>query len=89
MQEKKPGELFYADLGDFQNAGMPTVAISQQPLSMIKKADPYERTNYADITQFLKGNATFPPNDGNGVTEMKPKRPSKKKIQGKDNETPI
>ena len=52
---------------------------------MIKKADPYERTDYADITQFHKGT----PNDDNGDTEMKPKRPSKKKIQGKDNETPI
>ena len=89
LQEKKPGELLYADLGDFKNPGMPTVSTSQQPLPAIKKADPYERTDYADITQFLKGNATFPPSDGNGDTEMKPERPSKKKIQGKDKETPI
>ena len=89
LQEKRPGELLYADLDDFQNRGMPTVSISPQPLPAIKKADPYERTNYADITQFLKGNATFPPNDGNGDTEMKPERPGKKKIEGKDKETPI
>ncbi|XP_067030249.1 uncharacterized protein [Acropora muricata] len=88
-KEKKPGELLYADLGDFQNPGMPTVSVSPQPLPAIKKADPYERTDYADITQFLKGNATLPPNDGNGDTEMKPKRPSKNKIQGNDKETPI
>ncbi|XP_067052060.1 uncharacterized protein [Acropora muricata] len=88
-KEKKLGELLYADLGDFQNPAMPTVCISPQPLPAIKKADPYERTDYADITQFLKGNATLPPNDGNGDTEMKPKRPSKKNIQGNDKETPI
>ena len=89
LQEKKPGELLYADLGDFQNPSMPAVSISPQPLPAIKKADPYERTDYADITQFLKGNATLPPNDGNGDTEMKPKRPSKNKMQGNDKETPI
>ena len=89
LQEKKPGELLYADLGDFQNPGMPTVCISPQPLPAIKKADPYERTDYADITQFLKGNATLPPHDGNGDTEMKPKRPSKRNVQGNDKETPI
>ncbi|XP_067030280.1 uncharacterized protein [Acropora muricata] len=89
-KEKKPGELLYADLGDFQNPGMPAVSISPQPLRAIKKADPFERTDYTDITQFLKRNATLPPNVGNGDAEMKPKRPSKKKeIQGNDKETPI
>ena len=88
-QEKKPGELLDADLGDFQNPSMPAVSISPQPLPAIKKADPYERTDSAVITQFLKGNAILPPNDGNEDTEMKPKRPSKKEIQGNDKETPI
>ena len=88
-QEKKPGELLHADLGDFQNPSMPAVSISPQPLPAIKKADPYERTDYAVITQFLKGNAILPPNDGNEDTEMKPKCPSKKEIQGNDKETPI
>ena len=68
---------------------MPTVSISPQPLPAIQKADPYERTHYDDITQFLKGNATLSPNDGNGDTEMKSKRPREKKIQGNDKETPI
>ena len=68
---------------------MPTVSISPQPLPAIKKTDPYERTEYADISQFLKGNATLPPTDGSGDTEMKPKRLSEKKIQGNDKETPI
>ena len=89
LQKKRPGELFYADLGDLQNPGIPTVSISPQPLSAIKRADPYERTDYAEITQFLQGNATFPPNDGNGDTEMNPERPGTKKSQGKDKETPI
>ena len=68
---------------------MAAVSISPQPLPAIKRPEAYERTDYADIAQFLKGNATLPQNDGNEDTEMKPKRPSKKKIQGKDNETPI
>ena len=89
LQEKKPGELLYADLDDFQNPSMPAVSVSAQPLPAIKKADPYKWTGYADIFQFFKGNTTLPRNDGNGDTEMKPKRPSKKNIQGNDNETPI
>ena len=89
LQARKPGELLYADLGDFQNPGMSPVSISPQPLPAIKIPEPYERTDYADITQFHKGNAKLPQNDGNEDTEMKPKRPSKKKIQGNDNETPI
>ena len=84
FQGKKPGELLYAALGDFQNPAMSTVSISPQPLPTIKKPEAYERTDYAVITQFLKGN-----DDDNEDTEMKPIRPSKKKIQGKDNETPI
>ncbi|XP_067030284.1 uncharacterized protein [Acropora muricata] len=88
-KENKPGEVLYADLGDFQNPSMPAVSISPQPLPATKKANPYERTDYADITQFLKGNAILPPNDGNGDTEMKPKRSSKRNIQGNDNEIPI
>ena len=89
MQAKIPGELLYADLGDFQNPGMSTVSVTAQPLPAIKKPEAYERTDYADIAQFLQGNSTLPQNDGNEETEMKPERPSKKKIQGKDNETPI
>ena len=65
------------------------MSISPQPLPAIKIPEPYERTDYADITQFHKGNAKLPQNDGNEDTEMKPKRLSKKKIEGNDNETPI
>ena len=89
LQEKKPGELLYSDMGDFQKPGMPTVSVSPQRLSAIKKADPCERTDYADIAQFLEGNATLPPNHGNGDMEMKPNRPGKKKIRGKDIEMPV
>ncbi|KAK2549888.1 Hemicentin-1, partial [Acropora cervicornis] len=86
---KIPGELLYADLGDFQNRAMSTVSISPQPLPAIKKPEAYERTDYADIAQFLKGNTTSPQNDSNEDTEWKPERPSKKKIRGKDDETQI
>lgn len=79
LQARKPGELLYADLGHFQNQGMSPVSISPQPLPAIKIPEPYERTDCADITQFHKGNAKFPQNDGNEDTEMKTKRPSKKK----------
>lgn len=86
---KIPGELLYADLGDFQNRAMSTVSISPQPLPAIKKPEAYQRTDYADIAQFLKGNTTSPQNDSNEDTEWKPERPSKKKIRGKDDETQI
>ncbi|XP_074634741.1 uncharacterized protein LOC141893241 [Acropora palmata] len=46
---KIPGELLYADLGDFQNRAMSTVSISPQPLPAIKKPEAFERTDYADI----------------------------------------
>ncbi|XP_044180352.1 uncharacterized protein LOC114972267 isoform X2 [Acropora millepora] len=47
-KEKKPGELLYVGLDDFQNPGMPTVSISPQPLP-----DPHEWTDYAVITNSL------------------------------------
>ncbi|XP_029186734.2 uncharacterized protein LOC114954356 [Acropora millepora] len=52
--------------GYFQNPGIATVSISPQPLPAIKEAYPYERMDYADITYLPKGNATLPPDDGNG-----------------------
>ena len=39
---------------------MPKVSTSLQPLPPIEKPTPYVETQYADITQFLKGNATLP-----------------------------
>ena len=62
MQKKaNPGEVLYADLGDFnQMREMPKVSTSPQPLPPIKKPTAYVETQYADITQFLKGDATLP-----------------------------
>ena len=39
---------------------LPAVSTSPQALPPIKKPAPYGETQYADITQFLKGNATLP-----------------------------
>lgn len=72
-------------MGDFQNLGMATVSISPQPLPAIKEAYPYERMDYADITFFPEGNATLPPNDGNGdgneTETSKQKQGSRKRLR--------
>ena len=39
---------------------LPAVSTSPQALPPIKKPTPYGETQYADITQFLKGDATLP-----------------------------
>lgn len=57
--QKKPkhGEVLYADLGEFhQMKKMPEVSTSPKALPPIKRSEPYAETQYADITQFLKGN---------------------------------
>ncbi|KAJ7371571.1 hypothetical protein OS493_024246 [Desmophyllum pertusum] len=60
-QKAKPGECLYADLGDFnQMREMPKVSTSPEVLPPIKKPTPYAETEYADITQFLKGDAKLP-----------------------------
>ena len=60
-QKPKPGEVLYADLGEFnQMKELPPVSTSPQALPPIKKPTPYVETQYADITQFLKGDATLP-----------------------------
>ena len=60
-QKPKPGEVLYADLGDFhQMKELPKVSTSPKALPPIKKPEPYAETQYADITQFLKGDATLP-----------------------------
>ena len=66
LQITKPPVPLYANAGDFQNPDIATVSISPQPLPAIKEAYPYERMDYADITYLPKGNATLPPDDGNG-----------------------
>jgi len=60
-QKPKPGEVLCADLGDLhQMQELPKVSTSPQALPPIKKPEPYAETQYADITQFPKGNATLP-----------------------------
>ena len=57
QQKQKPGEVFYADLDEFQQMQkMPKVSTSPEPLPPIKRPEAYDETQYADITQFLKGN---------------------------------
>ncbi|PFX15233.1 hypothetical protein AWC38_SpisGene20555 [Stylophora pistillata] len=56
-RKQKPGEVFYADLDEFQQMQkMPKVSTSPEPLPPIKRPEAYGETQYADITQFLKGN---------------------------------
>lgn len=68
-KKKKSAVLRYVNMGDFRHPGMAAVSISPQALSVIEEveeADRYERMDYADITNFLKGNSTLLPNGGNG-----------------------
>ena len=70
QQKPKPGEMFYADLGDFKPREMPAVSTSPEPLPPIKRPPAYQETQYADITQFLKGDATLPDANNSQGTEM-------------------
>ena len=70
--------MIYADLEDINGPRpMPTVSTSPQPQAPIKRPEPYENTPYADITQFLKGDATLPQSDSNQGTELQPQGASK------------
>ena len=69
MQKPKSGEVLYADLGEFhQEQKMPEASTSPKTLLPIKRPEAYAETQYADITQFLKGNphdtGAEPPKDG-------------------------
>ena len=44
----------YADLKNFSIQEMPTVNTSQNPLLTIKKPTPDVKTDYAEITHFIK-----------------------------------
>jgi len=44
----------YADLENFGRQEMPTVTTSQNPVPPIKKPTPYVKTDYAEITHFMK-----------------------------------
>ena len=56
QQKAQPGEGTYADLGEFHQA-------APSPPGPLKKPPPYAETEYAEITQFLKG-----PVETNGAT---------------------
>ena len=70
QQKPKLGEMFYADLGEFQLIQMPAVSTSPEPLPLVKMPPAYQETQYADITQFLKGDATLPDANNSQGTEM-------------------
>ena len=64
--------MLYADLDDFKPVQAPsirTVFAPPEPLAPLKRPTSYQGTEYADITQFLKGNATLPKGQS---TEMQP-----------------
>jgi len=82
----------YADLEDINvPRPMPTVSTSPQPLSAIKRPEPYENTQYADITQFSKGDTTLPKDNGNQGTELQPEGANKDEggAGGEDRNTPM
>ena len=84
--------MIYADLEDINvPRPMPTVSTSPQPLPPIKRPEPYENTQYADITQFLKGDATLPQSDSNQGTELQPQVANKDEdgAGGEDRNTPM
>ncbi|XP_022793686.1 uncharacterized protein LOC111332590 isoform X1 [Stylophora pistillata] len=56
-KKPNPGEVLYADLGEFHKTQKtPDVSTSLKTLSPTKRPEAYTETTYADITQFLKGN---------------------------------
>ncbi|XP_022798002.1 hemicentin-1-like isoform X2 [Stylophora pistillata] len=60
-KKPKPGDVLYADLGEFhQMKKMPAVSTSPKALPPIKRPEAYAETQYADITQFPKGNPEDP-----------------------------
>ena len=90
LQEKKPGEVTYAELGDFQKPAMPKVSTSPETLPPLKRAPSYEQTQYADITAFLKGDATLPQKEGNEGSEMQQQQSANQSQHDVDNkETPM
>lgn len=87
-KEKKPGEIFYADLGEFQKQEMPKVATSPPTLPPLKRAPSYEKTDYAEITQFLKKEATLP-REKTSNSEMKPQAANQTHDEVENKETPL
>jgi len=57
-QKANPEGVIYADLEGINMPRMPQVSTSPQPLPPLKRPTPYEGTEYADITEFRKGDAS-------------------------------
>ena len=89
LQEKKPGEVLYAELGDFQNPAMPEVPTSPATLPPLKRPPSSEQTQYADITAFLKGDATLPQKEGNEGSEMQQQSANQSEHDVDNKETPM
>ncbi|XP_068733579.1 hemicentin-1-like [Montipora capricornis] len=88
-KERKPGEVLYAELGDFQNPAMPEVSTSPATLPPLRRPPSYEQTQYADITAFLKGDATLPQKEGNEGSEMQEQGANQSQHDVDNKETPI
>jgi len=50
--------VLYADLENFSRQEMPTVTTSENPLPPIKRPTPYVKTDYAEITHFMKADVS-------------------------------
>ena len=72
QQPRNADGLLYADLGDFERPQMPPVSTSPETLPPVKKPPAYEATQYADVTEFLKGDATLPKEGDSQGMEMQP-----------------
>ena len=51
---------------------MPPVSTSLNALPPVKRPPAYDGTQYADITEFFKGDATLPKEGNSPVVEMQP-----------------
>lgn len=60
---KKPEETLYAELRDLDQRQRPNKPSYSDALPPVKRPSPYERTDYAEITHFIKG-------DVNGQQQM-------------------
>ena len=81
--------MLYADLDDFSRPQMPPVSTSPEPLPPIKRPVAYQGTDYADITQFLKGDATLPESGNSQNTELQPQGANTDGGGGELKETPM
>ena len=78
--------MIYADLEGINMPRMPQVSTSPQPLPPLKRPTPYEGTEYADITEFRKGDVS-PKTDDCVDPEMQAQGTNKDGIGENNNET--